>query len=389
MKKHLSLLAVTLLTAGLVQAQATWTVLIPESEITAVAGGTNTNLNALGMDPNNPNVFVAGNLEGTNRKILKFDLSQPPGSRVSVVATDVALVTAIGAANGANPDPPASAVRFQALGFNANGKILAYLDGSGMQAALLAIEPIPPYTINVLCCETTSPTSPIEGGNGMVVQGNTAYLLCDGGFGNPNGDCIMSVDTSTLVNDGSKPATVLVTEATLTAASGDTAANQSINDIEFLNATQAVAINSGAAASNDDLIRVDFSSNSAIKYVLATDIEADLGPPTTDVGYNSVTVDSAGRVYLANMFGAPTNAGADDGVLILSNIVPPNADTALQSEAQIVSEAGGSDAFIGSDGLVFDASTGRVYAASDGTGNSGLIAKKFTPAAAVGDWSIY
>jgi hypothetical protein len=83
--------------------------------------------------------------------------------------------------------------------------------------------------------------SPIEGGNGMVVDGNRAYLLCDGAFGNPNGDCIMSVDTTTLVNDGSKPATVVVTEATLTAASGDTPANQSINDIEFINATQAVA----------------------------------------------------------------------------------------------------------------------------------------------------
>ena len=389
MKKHLSFIAAAMLVAGSLQAQLTWTVLVPESEITAVAGGANTNLNALAMDPNNPNVFVVGNLEGTNRKILKIDLSQPPSSRVSVVATDVALVTAIGVANGANPDPPASAVRFQALGFNANGKILAYLDGSGMQAALVAIEPVAPHTINVLTCETSLPTSPIEGGNGMVVDGNRAYLLCDGGFGNPNGDCIMTVDTTTLVNDGSKPAVVVVTEPTLTAASGDTAANQSINDIEFINATQAVAINSGAAASNDNLILVDVALGTASLYVNATDIEADLGPPTTDVGYNSVTVDNTGRVYLANMFGAPSNNGADDGVLILSNIVPPNTDTALESEALIVSEAGGTDAFIGADGLVFDPSTGRVYAASDGTGNSGLMAKKFVPAANVGDWAIY
>jgi hypothetical protein len=87
MKKYLSLFAAAMLVAGSLQAQVTWTVLVPESEITAVAGGTNTNLNALAMDPNNPNVFVVGNLEGTNRKILKIDLSQPPGSRVSVVAT--------------------------------------------------------------------------------------------------------------------------------------------------------------------------------------------------------------------------------------------------------------------------------------------------------------
>jgi hypothetical protein len=30
-----------------------------------------------------------------------------------------------------------------------------------------------------------------------------------------------------------------------------------------------------------------------------------------------------------------------------------------------------------------------VYAASDGSGNSGLMAKKFVPAASVGDWAIY
>jgi hypothetical protein len=52
------------------------------------------------------------------------------------------------------------------------------------------------------------------------------------------------------------------------------------------------------------------------------------------------------------MFGAPSNSGADDGVLILSNIVPPNTDTALESETLIFGEAGGSDAFIGADGLV-------------------------------------
>jgi hypothetical protein len=379
MKRRIFAVSVCLALAG--SAFAGWTVQVPESEFTAVAGGTNTNLNALATAGGG--VYFMGNLQGTSRTILKVDTNQPAGSRVTLVCTDSDLVAAIATANGVQADPPATAVRFQALGVNSNGKLLAFLDGSGMQSALVAIEPNAPHTINVLCCENASATSPIEGGNGMLVKGNIAYLLCDGGFNNPNGDCIMSVDTSTLVNDGSKPANVVVTEATLTAATGDVAASQAINDMELLSGNQAVAVNSGAGASNDNLILVDLVAGTASLYVNATDIEADIA--ATDVGYNSITIDGTGRVILFNGFGA---GATDDSVLILSNVVAPNADTIADLEPNIAAQLGGTDAFIGADGLVFDSGSGRIVAASDGTGDSGLI---YIPAseAAVSDWTLY
>jgi len=379
MKNRIFAVSICLALAG--SAFAGWTVQVPESEFTAVVGGANTALNALADAGGG--VYFMGNNNATNRMIVKVDTNQAPGSRVTQVCTDADLVAAIAVANGAQTDPPATAVRFQALGVNANGKLLAFLDGSAMQSALVAIEPNAPHTINVLCCENASPTSPIEGGNGMVVKGNIAYLLCDGAFLNPNGDCIMSVDTSTLVNDGSKVATVAVNEATLTAATGDVAASESINDMEFLSGNQAVAINSGATASNDNLILVDVVAGTASLYVNATDIEADIA--ATDVGYNSVTIDGTGRVILFNGFGA---GATDDSVLILSNVVAPNTDTLCDTEPQIFAQLGGTDAFFGADGLAFDSASGRIYAASDGTGNSGLV---YIPAAeaAIADWTIY
>ncbi len=389
MKKTFFSLAVALALAG--PACAQWTVQVPESEFVTVSGGvTNTNLNAI-ANAGGGVFFVANNINGNAgagpRNIMKVDTNQPPGSRVTLVTSDTLLAAAIGVANGAQADPAATAIRIQALGVNSNGKLIAFLDGSGMQSALLAIEPNSPFNISVLCCDSpTFPVSPIEGGNGMVMAGNTAYLLCDGGFGNPDGDCIKSVDTSTLVNDGSKAATLAVTEATLLAATGDTAANDSINDMKLLSGNNYVAINSGATGSNDNVITVNPVAGTASLLVNATDLEADLG--STDVGYNSVAVDGAGRVWLANMFGTPSNASGDDGVLILSNIVPPNASTALESEGKIFANAGGTDAFIGADGMVYDSVTNRVYVASDGTGNSGLM-YIVASTADVPDWTLY
>jgi hypothetical protein len=360
----------------------TWTLAVSEAATTAVAGGTNTNLNALGGNGNG--LFVAGNSDGTNRKILAFSTAS---STVTVIATDVELVAAITAMNGTAADPAASAVRFQGLGFNSNGKIIAFLDGSGMASTLLAIEPTAPHTISVLSTAVDAAVSPVEGGNGFTMRGNIAYMLVDSTF-SATEDKIVSVDTSTLVNTGLAPVTVSVGEVALLAASGDSATNNSLNDIKFISNTQAIVLNSGATASNDNLILVDVLAGTASIYVNATDIEADTGG-VNDVGYSGLAVDHLGKVYLANMFGV-SNVGADDGVIFLSGITPPNATATVDTEAKIVGDLGGTNFFIGADGMFFDSSNGnRVYAVSDGAGNSGLIYYNAGPNASVKDWSLY
>lgn len=381
MRKSLSLaLAACLLAAGSSSYAQSWSVVINEAITTSVAGGTNTNLNALGG--NGSGVFVAGNLEGSNRKILKFDVNS---TSVSVVATDAQIVAAIAAMNGTNADPAATAVRFQGLGFNANGKIIAYIDGASMEAALLSIEPTPPHTINVLSTGVNGTTSPVEGGNGLVLVGNTAYVLVDGAFG-AAGDAVRSVDTATIVNDGSKTATTVVGEAALLAASGQTAADHSLNDIKFINANEAVVINSGVTNSNDNLVLVNVATGTASTYVAATDIEADLG--VTDVGYGALAIDASGAVYLGNNFGVAADA-ADDGIIKLTGITPPNASASAKSELTMIAELGGTNYSTGADGLYFESSSNFLYAVSDGAGNSGLIRIQVGPSANVKDWSMY
>lgn len=377
----MSLAAATIVVASAGAQAQTWGIVINEATTTAALGvsNSNTNLNALGG--NGAGLFVAGNVTGTSRTIVAFNAN---ATTASVITTDQQLVNAIAAVNGASVDPAASAVRFQGIGINNDGRIICYLDGSAMAAALLAIDPLPPHAINVLSTAVGGQTTaPVEGGNGFVLRGNTAYMLVDGGFSAAE-DAVIAVDTSTIVNTGLAPVTTVVGQAALLAATGDTNTNNSLNDISFINATEAVVINSGATASNDNVIKVNVSNGTASLLVAATDIEADLG--ATDVGYSAVEVDNNGNIYLANMFGA---GATDDSIITLTNITPPNATATAKLETTLVTELGGTDFFLGADGFHFEPVTGRLYGVSDGVGNSGLIRSQINPAASVREWQKY
>jgi len=309
---------------------------------------------------------------------------------VTLIATAVQIAAAIGTANGTTDDPIALQINIQTVRFNADGNIIVYTrnsagtDAQGDQGTLLAIEPTAPYTIHVLATAKNGGNTPVPGGMGMVMNGNTAYILNDNYYFPNLAEGIYAISTSPVVDDGSKTTTLIVDSAALQAASGDSSSALALSDGVMLDANTMILINSGVTASNDNLVKVDLSGTpTASLYVAATDIEADLG--TTDVGFTAITADPSGKVYLHNYYG---NSTFDDGVVILSNIVPPNADAAIELETKIATDLGGTDFNSGGwDSLAYSSVRGGVLMLSGGTGCKGVV--RCAPVSAVSDWTLY
>lgn len=372
------------LLAGSAMAQLNWEFVATEAQITAVTGLTDFFNGEIAVDSSGLIAVVCTN---GGDKILLITPGTP--TTIQILASQADLLAAVNAANGTATD--LTTISIQSLKFNANGKLIAYSDGSSPQTAcLFALEPTVPTTINVLCCAVDANPSPVEGGNGLIVNGNTAYVLVDSYYGAAE-DAVLSVDTSTLVNDGSKTATTLIGEAALMTATGQANPNDmSINDGAMMSATELLLINSGITNSNDNLIKVDVTGPTASLYLEATAIEADLlalDSGNTDVGYSSVTYAN-GVVYVNNRFGT---GPADDGILILSNISSPSTvDTLLQTEgdvATMLGATGGNLNYGASDGLAYDAFNGRILYSCGGTGTDGVIASPLLTE--VSDWSLF
>ncbi len=380
------LAAVVAITGGLRNGTAqggAWSVLVPESEIVAAAGGTASGLGA--MATNGAGLLAAVNNNGTTRQILRVDLSKPAGSRVTVAVTAADLAAALAAGNGTATDPAATAIRVSALGFTAPGSLVALLDSpTGMHGALVVIQPNAPHTIRYLCGDHDATISPVEGSDGMAVVGSKVYVVLNDSLGSAQGDVVMAVDTASPQADGTAPATVAVNQTPLMGATGDIPSNMGLNGAADNGAGHLLATNSGTTLATDNVVRLDPAAGTAATHVAATDIESDIG--ATDVGFTSIAVDSSGRVWLANMSGTGTG---DNGIVILDAISPPTATATLHSEGKIRTEAGGSNVFLAPGALAFDAASGRILASSDGTGNSGILAYPAVTVSRVAGWEVY
>ncbi|MDK2973579.1 MAG: hypothetical protein PWP23_3334 [Candidatus Sumerlaeota bacterium] len=383
MKHGFAALAVAGLLVPAAQAQD-WEYLLPESELTLAIDQTDYRSGELAIFANGDLAFVDTNPSGDEDTIWYVDLSGATPDITPIAAADE-LLEAIDLANGAVAAP--TEINVQAMGVNTNGVLIVATDGASPEtAAVFAIDPANSNAISVLSCDTGS-GSPVEGINGFAVVGDTACVLVESTFGAAE-DAVLTLDTSTLVNTGAAPVTTLIGQADLLTATGETDANNmSLSTAAALDANTLLVVNSGSAASNDNIISVDLTTGAGSLYVAATDIEADLG--ATDVGFVAITTGD-GKVFLSNGYGSGTS---DDGIVVLSNVVPPNAEATVELESDIaeqVTGATGGSLYLASDALVYNPLTGYVITPSDSNGSvEGLIQKSFGGASSVGSWEQY
>lgn len=336
--------------SSLASAQS-WSFLVPESEFLAATGLTDMDSKTMASDGNG--LIAAVDIDDTsNERVVLIDTNATVGSQGALVATAVSISAAIDAIAGTSPAYSSTALRTQGLGFNTAGEIIVYCDDGTNAAALVAINPVTPFNIRVLSASVNSAASPVEGGNGMFMQGDTAYLLVERTFG-ASEDALLAVDTSAAVSDGTATVTPIVGETELLAASGQTDANYRHVAGVALSPTELLILNSGVIGSNDDILKVTLGApNTATTHVRATAIEAAIG--ATDVGFTGIALDTEGRIYLANWFGA---GATDDSVVTISSVTDPDTITAsFESETAISGDVGGTTLIMGKGNLAYDAS---------------------------------
>ncbi len=372
--------------AGLASAQNAWQYLATESEFTAVTGNTQATFASLAVHSSGDLAVYddtppsGGNVQAN---IMLVRPNQSP--KITRIATRAQLLTALDGANGTTPLP--AEIYPIGLDFNNNGQVIVFCLDSDVRGALFAINTTAPYAINVLSCSVNSGTSPVKGGSGFFCRGNKAYLLFDRDEGAPT-DRLSVVDTSTLVNNGSRVPTLVIDEGALAAASGGTTGlggTMFLNDGEAIDDNNLVLLNGNYFGTNSNMVKVTLTpaaAASASRYVNASDTQTDLG--ATSIGYSAMTLNGANPI-LSNRNGSGTGAR---GIVFLSNIASPNADASLDSEAKIKTDLGiSSNINIEERCLVFDPLRQRATAAHWSFPTSGIIARGL--AANVDDWQMY
>lgn len=225
------------------------------------------------------------------------------------------LIAAMDAANGGAAAP--ADMEIQGIAIAGDGDIIVTADGGAPETgSVFSVNPTT-FAVTVLSGATATSQPSVEGLNGGVACiGNTAYMWVEADFGGT--DALVSIDT-----DAAGPdivASTFVTAAQIVAVTGEAAGAPSINDLMVTPSGDLLAVNSGRAVSNDDILLINVTTPPAgqiTRYVAATDIEADLA--TTDVGFNWIEryVQGGFEVLLLGNF---NGAGAlDDAVIQVVN----------------------------------------------------------------------
>lgn len=268
-----------------------------------------------------------------NDELFSVDITTNPPTFRRIVG-EAELKAKIDAHNGANPAP--SVLTFQSVDVDSDGDIIVLTDGADPEKAFLFS--INPETLAItLLSGLDAPPglSSIEGNRSLAVSGTTAYITLNDRFLSVLGDAIVKIDTHS-PDGGTTAAEEFTSNAQLEAIIG-VGNDIDVNDIAVNPKTgNLIAINSGRADSNDDILEIDINTGEPRLLVRATDIEADLG--TADVGYSSVGADADGTIYLSNAFG-PSGDPTDDGIIAIRN--PGNGAgeaSVLASEAQIIAD---------------------------------------------------
>jgi len=191
--------------------------------------------------------------------------------------------------------------------------------------------------------------------------------------------------------------TTVADEASLAAAAGETTvANLRINDLKAQNSTTLIGVNSGGSASNDNFITINVAAtNSAAAYLNATDVEADLGAidaSNTDIGLSGFAIAGGGDLFAFNKF-ANTGASADDSVLRITGVTPPNGTTTIfTNEATLGSDLGAAGADYGSvndRSISYDSANNRLIGSFNGNSAAADAIAAYSSPTNVSEWMHY
>jgi hypothetical protein len=279
-------------------------------------------------------LLVSDFSDSASNEIFIFDeTANPPLTKLTDTAT---LKAKVDAANGADPAP--TAMTIQTLDVDSDGHLVILTDGGDPEVAYLFHYDIQMKTLTLVSgldrpFAPISTASSIEGNRSLAMIGTMAYISLNDRFNAFNGDSIVAVDVHA-PDTGRATATELVSQAKLEAVVG-VGQDMDLNDIAARPSKGTlVAINSGRAQSNDDILEIDPKTGVVSVLVAATDIEADLR--ATDVGYTGVDVGANDVIYLANAFGT-SGEPATRGIIAIANPAAGKGDATLYASlAEII-----------------------------------------------------
>jgi Lamin Tail Domain len=316
----------------------------PASSIDAVLlvpGSDIADANAVGDDPgdrfsspeelavlaNGDIVFLEDNSNGPTgdpaigiEEIIVADLSTDPPT-LTVLADENDLLTAITNAGGT---PPAE-LTLRGIDVDSNGDLIVYNSGGSEVSYLFNIDGTTGAVEMITGLDAVTPS--IEGINALAVIGTTAYMAGTAFYGTPDGDVILSVDTT--LTGGATAATALTTQGEMDALG----ITYGVNDMAVNSDGNLVLCNSSFGSATDELLLYDITGDALSVWVDPADIIADLNAAgltgVSDMGWNALAIDTAGAsdvVYIQNDFG---DGEAASGIVRLQNISGAAADAEL------------------------------------------------------------
>jgi hypothetical protein len=296
----------------------------------------NADVEYITTDPNTGTVYFC-NTNATNDvdgfAILKVvnPNSSPVVSRIATTAT---LANAITAAGGTFPLNQNFDVR--SLGVNSNGDVIIVFDTTTpANSYMFRVDPNGGGA-TVIAGRAAS-NNRIDGHNAMTVAGRFAYVFRNSAFAaSPNSpaDEIVAFDTVATA-DPTTEGVVVVAEAALLAATGQTQANLVINSATVTNGGNIAFTDSGAASSNDSIYLLNTATNTVTTLKTKAAILTDLS--LTDLQTVTITADRTnGDIYFQlGDATAPTTNG--NGIAKIPN--GNGTASIVVTEAQILADS--------------------------------------------------
>ena len=353
----------------------TFVSIVTEPEITAVTGRADYDVGELAVGPTGV-IYTVDTDEVGNERILRIVPGAP--NFVEILTTENDIVAAVEAVNGTSV---ATDFTTAAIDVAADGDIIVAGDNTGEAATLVSVTDSVPGVIAVVHTSVNGQPSSLEGISSMTVLGNTAHIARnDEDFG---ADDVVSVDT-----EASGPQAAVATLVPTTALQA--VAGSAVDDVALLaltnDGTHLYGVMSDDTSSTDDIVRITAGGVVTV-HIADADITADLSaqqPGTTDMGYNSVAIDSSGGIWLLNPFG---DGPFDGSVVQVLNAVPPSGEAHGYPESLLEIDLGISGPFLAGDSLDHDPANGRLLFA-EGTSESVVAVSESTqlPVALSGIW---
>jgi hypothetical protein len=307
---------------------------------------------------------------GDRDRIVIFEAYSITPREVVMITDTASLRAKVDELNGDDPAPDRMSV--QALDLDRDGHLIILTDGADPeQAYLFHVDRKTKEVALVSGLDRpflpAAPISSIEGNRSLAVLGTTAYITLNDRFGAFSGDSIVAIDVHS-ATDGRGVAQEVISAAQLEAVTGQGQDAIELNDIAVRPSRNTlVAINSGRAQSNDDILEIDPQAGTVSVLVAASDIEADLGIP--DVGFSGIDVGPEDVIYVMNTFGTSGHP-ATRGIIAIRNardgqgeasLFAPQAEILASPEIRSVSGTPVTELRLQNAGLAVHPITGEVF----------------------------